>query len=431
MWKLIYFGITYASVFTGYYVTTSFLNIIYPSTAFIGFAVFYAIAGLGCLVAPYIIEKLPLKLSLFIAIILYLIFIGAVSSYNSTFMLIAYGFAGIGSSLIWLIQGIWTSSFKAANKDSTKVIMINNVSTNVILNTDNKKTDRNSQNGRSMGIFYAIFSINMILGNLTALIILITGVRLQIMIWSMLGVSAIGLVLSLFISSNNIEVPKTKTTLICHILEVILMTKDNFMLILLIFSQSMGLNISFQILPRMMRNTLGPVDTYISAVFLTYGVSYSLTSLITGRLLEKNWKYVIYPYIILETSVLIAILMLGTFNQVSAYWIIIGFVRGITDNAINNTCNVTFSKNKQVDLAFAFYRLTYSFTYIGGSLIVGYIQYQYVLLIAFIISASGVITFHFYMYHFSSSPPLEQLQAIISIEEQFDQSSIVIYSTCQ
>ena len=100
MWKLIYFGITYASVFTGYYVTTSFLNIIYPNDAFIGFAIFYAVAGLGCLVSPYVIEKLPLKLSLFIAILLYLIFIGAVSSYNPIFMLIAYGFAGIGSSLI-------------------------------------------------------------------------------------------------------------------------------------------------------------------------------------------------------------------------------------------------------------------------------------------------------------------------------------------
>jgi MFS family permease len=428
MWKLIYFGITYASVFTGYYVTTSFLNIIYPNDAFIGFAIFYAVAGLGCLVSPYVIEKLPLKLSLFIAILLYLIFIGAVSSYNPIFMLIAYGFAGIGSSLIWLIQGIWTSSFKAnispnnkeLNKNVTTVIMINNVSSNLVLNTPKTDNKNTSEKGQSMGIFYAIFSINMILGNVTALIILITNVSLQIMIWCMLGVSSIGLILCLFISSNTIEVPITKTGLFQHILDVILIIKDNFMMIIPVFSQSMGLNITFQILPRMMRNTIGPVAVYNSAVFLAYGVSYALTSLATGKLLEKNWKYVIYPYVILETCSLIGILMLATFNQLSVYWIIIGFVRGITDNAINNTCNVTFSKNIPTDLSFAFYRLIYSFTYILGSLVVGYIPYQYVLLIAFIISITGVITFHLHMYYYTTLPITP------SIEQQFNDSSTIL-----
>jgi len=401
MWKLIYFGITYALVFTGYYVTTSFLNIIFPDTAFIGFAIFYAIAGFGCLISPYIVEKLPLKLSLIIAISLYLIFIGSVSSFNSTFMLIAYAFCGIGSSIIWLIQGIITSAFKSNNSIG-----------------ENKT---NADKGKSMGIFYAIFGINMILGNIIALVILITNVKLQIMIWSMLGISGIGLILCLFISNSEIEVPKIQTGVLRHILDVILVSKNNFSLILPVCAQSMGLNISFQILPRMMLNTPGPVNIYNSAMFLAYGVSYVLASLVTGKLFNKNWRYVLYPYILLDIGSLAGILILGKINQPSGYWIIISFVRGITDTAINNTCNISFGKNNPVDLSFAFYRLIYSFSYILGSLIVGYIIYEYVLLVALMVDISGIISFHIHIRETNISEEPE-----LSIEKQFDSNFVVL-----
>jgi len=385
MYELIYFGITYALVFTGYYVTTGFLNIIFPKTAFIGFAIFYAVAGISCLVAPYIIEKLPLKVTLFITILLYLIFIGAVSSFNSIFMITAYAFCGIGSSGIWLIQGIWTSAFK-------------------------------TNNNNSIGIFYAIFSINMILGNVTSLVILITGVNLQIMIWCMIGISGTGLILCLFIPKTPLEIPKMQKPLFRHVLDVLLVAKNNFALIFPIFAQSLGLNVSFQILSRMMLNTIGPVDVYNSAMFLAYGTSYALVSLVTGKLFNKNWKFVLYPYLLLELLSLASILILSKYNKLSGYWIILGFVRGITDNAINNVCNISFGKNIPADLSFAFYRFIYSFSYILGSLIVGYTPYEYVLLIAAIIAILGTISFHFHVFP----------EITLTIEQQFDTNFVVL-----
>ncbi len=442
MWKLVYFGITYALVFTGYYVTTSFLNIIFPDTAFIGFAIFYAVAGLGCLISPYIVEKLPLKLSLCIAVFLYLLFIGSVSSFNSVFMLVAYGFCGIGSSIIWLIQGIWTSSFVSEKSESGvddkpthKEMPIQRYNSHIptlpvqkdkTKGDGNENYDNNVEEKNNMGIFYAIFSVNMILGNITALIILVTNVQLQIMIWCMLGVSGIGLVLCLFISSEAIEVPKTEKGLLKHMTDVILRIKVDFRMIFIVCSQSLGLNISFQIIPRMIKTTIGPIDVYNSATFLAYGTSYALSSLVTGKLLQKNWKYVVYPYLLIEISSLVGIFMLGLFNNISGYWIIIGLVRGITDNAVNNICNVTFSKNKPVDLAFAFYRLIYSFSYIIGSLLVGYLYYPYVLLIALLLVCIGVIFFHFHMAKITIVPTEVISQEVDLIERQFDNSAVFL-----
>ena len=367
-WKLVYFGITYALVFTGYYVTTGFLNIVYPETAFIGFAIFYAVAGLGCLVSPYIVSKLPLKVSLIGAAALYLLFIAASASYISPFMLTAYGFCGVGSSIIWLIQGIWTSAFK---KDSQ---------------------------GLSMGIFYSIFSVNLIFGNIIGLIILSTGVDLQKMLWSMLGLSGLGLVMCLFIPAANVEIPRATTSLWVRIMDVLKTTKTSYFLIPMICAQSFGLNVTFQILPKLVSKTIGPVDIYNAAMFLTYGISSAISSLTWGKIFDKSWRCVVYSYTGLEIACLVAILVMSKFSKASGYWIIIGFVRGVTDNAVNNVLNTTFSRVNPVNApeSFAFYRLVYSFTYIIGSIITGYVPYEYVLLIAGIVCLSGTLSYHFH-----------------------------------
>ena len=55
--EVIYLGITYALVFTGYYVTSGFLTILYPSSAFIGFAINYAVYAVASLISPYLFSK--------------------------------------------------------------------------------------------------------------------------------------------------------------------------------------------------------------------------------------------------------------------------------------------------------------------------------------------------------------------------------------
>ncbi|MCJ7636107.1 MAG: hypothetical protein MUO21_01305, partial [Nitrososphaeraceae archaeon] len=149
-WKVIYFGAAYALIFSGYYLITSFLNIIYQKDAFISFAIFYAVYAIFSLIAPFILSKLNYRLALCISSLTFLLFVASASSGITAFMLVGSGISGAGNALIWLIQGIWISSFSESQ-------------------------------GNLMGIFYAVFCADLIIGNLLGLIILLANVSVSVM----------------------------------------------------------------------------------------------------------------------------------------------------------------------------------------------------------------------------------------------------------
>ena len=379
MKNFIIFSLVYIFIFSGYYLTTSFLNILYPNQAFLSFAVFSSVYSLGSLFAPFIVSRINIKITLFVSCLCFGIFIGFSGSAILSLLLIGSAIGGFGNSLIWLVQGTFLDV-------------------------------------EQLGLFYTLYNINIILGNIFGLIVLLTGLSVQIMILSILGLTGIGCILSFFVKPKMNGVKKIELR---EILKIFLVFKKCYWLIPCYLYQAIGLNITFQIIPRLLiattDETLQIKSIYNAVIFIVYGIFAMGFSFIWGKLFMKNWKFVVIPYSILEIICLISILMLAIYNRYPGLWIIIGALRGCIDYGINNTINITLSKEEEdVSNLYGFYRFIYAIAYLLSSICIGYIPYQYVLLICLIFLLFSTISYI--------------LKKRMEIEEQFNNSKIVISS---
>lgn len=322
MKNFIFFSLVYILIFSGYYLTTSFLNILYPNNAFWSFVIFYGTYALGSLFAPYIVKKMNFKLVLFLSCLTFCIFVGFSGSRILTLLFIGSFIGGLGNSVIWLIQGVFLESNEMSN-------------------------------------FYAFFNINIVFGNIFGLIILVSGLSIQIMILSMLAFTTIATFLSLFIKKKEDNIQHQNLS------EIFKSFKKAYLISPSYLYQAIGLNVTYQIIPRlinMTNETEQMRSIYNSIVFICYGISAIGFSWLWGKIFVKNWKYVVIPYSILETICLILILILAKFNDKGGFWIIIGMMRGIIDYGINNNINITLSQfdKKDVSSLFSLYRFIYA-----------------------------------------------------------------------
>jgi MFS family permease len=403
----------YILVFSGYYVITGFLNLLYPNIfAQLSFVLFYAIYGITSFFAPFLSSFINIYLLLFLCSLTFLLFIGLTSFLVNYLLLIGSVIGGFGNAFIWLAQG------KMLTSEQT-------------------------------GIFYSLFNISIVFGNLIGLIILLTGISLQIMSFSMLAVTGCGsfvsfsLFLSLQIRKEGEEEAKEEgeeeakeegegeakeeegegeakeeakeeegegeakeeakgkeLNKYLEIFQVFFCVKNCYFIIPCFIYQAIGLNVTFQIIPRLiLNNTLSDFQTksiYNSLVFIAYGCSCIFFSYLWGKIFLKNWRIVLLSSLILEILCLIGILMLGLFNNQPGYYIIIGFVRGCIDYAINNIINISLSYFEDKKNYFGLYRCIYSLSYLVSSICIGYIPFEYVLLICLISSISSSISYYFF-----------------------------------
>lgn len=390
--EVIYFGVIYNLVFLGYYVSNGFLTILYPDEAFISFAIFYGVYAVFSLISHWILNKLNLKLSLIVSSFTFVIYVGSITSRISIIMLLGSGICGAGNALIWLSQGYWMS-FIEENK------------------------------GMLIGIFFGIFYANILLGNIIGLIILFIS-SIDVMLYVMLGINFIGFVLTFFIktpSTNNIDKTDFKSVF------TIIKLNRGYLLIGLFLTQAVALNVTYQIIPSSILNVKSTyTNVYTSFVFIAYGFSSMFFSLISGKIYDKFGKYpVIISYLFLEIFSLIGILLLNMFSNELGYYIIIGFIRGISDNAINTIINITIVSNykEKSKTFFAVYRFIYALSYVAFAVLVAYIPSQYYLLLDVIIVIFSFIIFLFYRQvsslEIKPSTILEE-----RIEEQFDNNVV-------
>lgn len=390
--EVIYFGVIYNLVFLGYYVSNGFLTILYPDEAFISFAIFYGVYAVFSLISPWILNKLNLKLSLIVSSFTFVIYVGSITSRITIIMLLGSGICGAGNALIWLSQGYWMS-FIEENK------------------------------GMLIGIFFGIFYANILLGNIIGLIILFIS-SIDVMLYVMLGINFIGFVLTFFIktpSTNNIDKTDFKSVF------TIIKLNRGYLLIGLFLTQAVALNVTYQIIPSSILNVKSTyTNVYTAFVFIAYGFSSMFFSLISGKIYDKFGKYpVIISYLFLEIFSLIGILLLNMFSNELGYYIIIGFIRGISDNAINAIINITIVSNykEKSKTFFAIYRFIYALSYVAFAVLVAYIPSQYYLLLDVIIVIFSFIIFLFYRQvsslEIKPSTILEE-----RIEEQFDNNVV-------
>ena len=261
-------------------------------------------------------------------------------------------------------------------------------------------------------------NINQDLG----LIVLLAGASVQIILFILIGVSAAGCILCFFIKNpiNNIQQQQEQEQQKHVNLNVFKIITKCYLLIPMFIAQSIGLNITFQIIPKLILNyTEGDIhikSIYNTIIFLCYGISAIIFSIISGKLFDKNWKFVVIPYCILEICCSISLLLLAKFNTIQGYYILMGFVRGMIDYSLNNCINISLSKyeEKNINELFAFYRFIYAISYLIISICIGYIRYEIILLLNGFFAILATI-----FYFFVKFP-------IISIEEQFTRNTFEI-----
>ena len=380
--QTILFGTVYILIFSGYYTVTGFLSIAYPTTGFWSFVCFYTVYALGSLIAPYFISRVNFRILFLLSGISFVVFVGLASSQMFPLLMVGSAIGGVGNSFIWLIQGSWLSHNKV-----------------------------------SMGLFYSLFNINMIIGNLLSVIVLTTGASVQIMMFSMIGVTSIGVSLIFFIlptsekNQQNSIVIKTK--------EVFLSSKKCYLLILCMVYSSIGLNVTYQILPKLLFLSSENDQTkaiFNSVMYIIYGLTAMGASVLWTKLFSLNWKYLVIPYTILEILCLIIMLLLTKYTTIVYYWLIIGFLRGGIDYGINNLINITLSRfpENDIDNLFGLYRFIYATSYLVTAICVGYVPYEYILLICGIFCILSSISYFFFNFSLSK------------LEKEFDKSAITV-----
>ena len=369
MRNFVIFSLTYIFIFSGYYLTTSFLNILYPNYAFISFAIFYAVYGLGSLFAGYIIEKIGFKPLLFLSCITFCIFVGFTGSNIVSLLLIGSFIAGLGNAIVWLIQGVFLEDKEMAN-------------------------------------FYMLFNVNIVLGNLLGMSILLIGLSSQIMILSMLVLTGLGSLLALCVRQEKEKI-QNKVKLKNVFLSA------NLMIPCYIY-QAVGLNVTYQIIPRLLKDPI-----FNTITFIVYGVFAIGFSWIWGKLFLKSWKYVVIPYSILEILCLAGILLLEKTRRRYEYWIIIGAIRGVIDYGINNTINITLARSEDTSSSFSLYRFIYAISYLLCSICIGYISYEYILLICLLCLFGS--SFSYFLFF-----RMEEVDILYDINKAFESSSIPI-----
>jgi predicted MFS family arabinose efflux permease len=289
---------------------------------------------------------------------------------------------GMGNSVIWLVQGVFL--------------------------------DKNE-----MADFYALFNINIIMGNVLGLIVLLSGLSPQIMIFLVSIPTTIGTVLSLFLKEKDergVEVVEGQKNEKFSLFEVFVIWKQIYLLFLIFIYQAVGLNVTYQIIPRLAKDPL-----YNTIIFIVYGVFAMLSSWLSGKSFLRNWKFVVIGYSAIETICLILILIFGKLLDNPGYYILIGALRGIIDYSVNNVINITLSQMKKENVKnyFSLYRFIYAIAYLLTSVCVGYISYEYILLICFIFLVSSSL-FYFIFKKVQDDVILKD------IEKQFIESEILI-----
>lgn len=413
--EVIYFGLMYTLIFTGYYVTNGFLTLIYPNEAFIGFAIFYGVYALFSLVAPYIFWKMSLKASLICSAFTFLVYVGLTSSRIGYLMLIGSGICGLGNAMIWLSQGQWMSGFP---------------------NNDIKST--------LMGIFWGLFYASVLVGNIIGLIVLVTSSSsINIMMWTMIGVTGIGVGMTFFIriEKNEDDTTESNKQFFQMLKEVftIIKVKRGYCLIPFFLTQAIALAVTYLVMTKLItQNTSGQDKSiYTAAVFIAYGGTSAIGSLFWGKMYDKSgWKPLIIVYIILEISSLVGILLLGLLNQSGplGYWIIIGFFRGISDTSVNTLINVSIvqrynTTQNESGSFFGIYRFLYATMYAVFAVLVAYIPYQYYLLICGLVAVVSVIFYYFFTRPETESDTWQRSRVMVEdlppgLEAQFDKSAI-------
>ena len=390
-----YFGLTFSFVFLGYYVAQGYATRLFPASANIGWALIYTMYASASLLAP-MIPHLPLRRTLSVCMLVYIGFVASLNSEMDAAYLVACLCVGAAAGFLWFTQGRYM--MRLAGWDG--------------------------ETGAINAIFFGLFYGQNVIGSSISLGVLYGGVQLKSLIWIMCGVSFIGVVLSFFIRPvpRLDDLPKVYYSAKTRFRLMWLTLKERCIILLvpLMALQAIGIVMSYQIMPKSvaLASPSLDVDVNIAFCFLAYGFGNIFGAFGGGRLFDRNWRYVFWPICGLEV---VCCLLIILFNELALgpalIWTVVGFLRGISDTAINALiCSVitTLRFNNYVGerpdgLVFGLYRGVYCISFIPVSIMSGYVSYIVIvsLALAFIIASIVFYGFVFQSLSWEGVPPVE------------------------
>jgi MFS family permease len=295
--------------------------------------------------------------------ILYVLF----SGFNFSFIILIFSvLLGFAASILWTAQGNYISNISSENKI-----------------------------GMNSGIFFGIFNLSIIFGNLIVGILFSFDMPLWITFLILFGIGFIGIVLLLFIKPVK---PKKKENLkVFQSIFLSIKILFNAKLILLLgfcFYSGFSMSIFSGKIPEIIGIKLG--KDYVGYAMSFFGLAEFFGSFLFGKLIEKfGSKFMIVVSFCLQMFALFFTFFLS--RNILILYFISSALNGFADSCLNPTLYAIIGgkmfQSEGVSNAFASFRLVQSLSYAIGYFASIYLQIFYLQMIAIVLLLVSFLMF--------------------------------------
>jgi len=361
-------GLSFMTVFTAFNTTQGTMTTFHAEAGFWSLCVLYAFFAFTNLVSAVVVKKLGSRTSLFIGAVPYCAFV-LTAAFNSNIALIVVGaFVGIGAAILWTAH----ASFLSFNAGEDM--------------------------GFYSGLFFGIFQINGILGNVLTGALLNAGIS-QFYIFSILTViSIVGLVLICYLvppkpsaalkdfDSNN----DSMSNMIKETFKIILSDRRMVLFHPISIYSGFSMTLFMGLLPPRVELS------YLGWALATLGLAEVVGSLVFGKLADLlgTWP------VMMGTLVTHALALTCSFffNSAEPYlWFVTMFLAGLADAGLNTSIyailgSPAYFKSKPA-YAFSGFKLVQSIAMAAGFLCGIYVPFEYIRLMVCAMWAAALIAF--------------------------------------
>ncbi|KAL9644934.1 hypothetical protein ABK040_004428 [Willaertia magna] len=189
-WNVINLGISFFLLFAAFGTTQSFITTLRKQQGFVSLTILYATFSFSNFLAPAICKFLSDKWTLFIGALCYSFFVFS-AAFDSDWLLYSSAVVnGFGAAILWTAQGSLLT--KSANYN--QLVASKNYDDNN--STTNEKKKGGEVMGFFSGLFFAIYQLNFIIGNLLTGALINAGIS-NFWIFTILGIIALAASLSM------------------------------------------------------------------------------------------------------------------------------------------------------------------------------------------------------------------------------------------
>lgn len=358
--RVVYCSLSYALLFTAFNVAQSFVTTLYPKEGFTSLALIYANYAVCSFISTIVGERLGMRKTIWIGGIFYSLYVISLNiHYSAVPMLLISVLVGFGAGFMWIHQSLFLA--RACALTGPKYV------------------------GYLTGLFFMVFNVNGVLGNLIAMGSLSMGLSVDSMIWIMVALCGVAIVMLWFIDTMDSHFPQTGAMppfslvqLCSDIKKNLDVTKTRYFSSLTLYMIAQGANASFiyGCFPKAVPSLQGPY--LIPQLFLCFGLSAIIWSAATGKIYDKKgWKPLVWCYAVALIATYAGLYKLsgvsvgesGSLKPLGAM-LLIAFLFAFIDNLANAIVNMTIvSAFENSGPAFTVYRLFYCFGNASASVI--------------------------------------------------------------